>query len=107
MMESSQKDMFLSSPENSPKITSSLPSSPAYTYLWVILFDWDENVEHPFDLYQVALFCPTELKTKWISGELDPQSRQRKISFSAIPKKTFSLFCKVEKCKYDFSPKYN
>ena len=104
-MASSQRDMFLSSPESSqrekspPNIPSSLPSTLTYIYLWVILFDWDENVEFPFDIYQVALFSSRELKKKWISGDLEQDSRQKKLSFSAIKGKTFSLFGKVEKCK--------
>ena len=100
-MASSQRDMFAaSSPEVSPRVRSSLPVTLSYVYLWVILFDWDENVEDPFSLYQVALFRESELKPKWISGDLDVDSRQKKISFTTLPGKTFSLFAKVEKCEY-------
>lgn len=95
----SQRDMFCSSPESSPRIESSLPTSLSYTYLWVVPFDWDENVEKPFDIYQIALFSPSELKDIWISGELDSRSRQKKLKFSAVPGKTVSLFAKVEKCE--------
>lgn len=98
-MASSQRDMFVSSPEKSPKLSSSLPDTLDYTYLWVILFDWDENVEAPFDQYQVGAFSSLELKKKWIKGDLDQQSRNKKNTFSAFPGKTFSLFCKVEKGK--------
>lgn len=101
-MASSQRDMFSSSPERSPErspeVQSSLPTSVAYVYLWVILFDWDENVEFPFDVYQVGLFSKKELKESWISGELDQNSRIKKLSFSALPGKQFSLFAKIEKC---------
>ena len=101
-MMSSQRDMFLSSQESSQEssenVSSSLPASVTYTYLWVILFDWDENIEFPFNLYQVALFSKKELKKKWISGDLNQSSRVKKLSFSAIRGKTFSLFGKVEKC---------
>lgn len=100
-MASSQRDMFSSSPEKSPRMSSSLPPTVQYTYLWCILFDWDENEENPFKLYQVAMFHDSELKPSWISGELDQNSRQKKIMFSAIRGKTFSLFGKVEKCKLD------
>ena len=101
-MASSQRDMFLSSPEKSPnpRIASSLPASGTYVYLWCILFDWDPNVEHPFDLYQVALFSSHELKSIWLSGDLDVESRKKKLTFSCFPGKTFSLFAKVEKCTY-------
>ena len=102
MASSSQRDMFMSSPESSPRMRSSLPSSLAYVYLWVILFDWDENVEEPFNIYQVAMFSPSELKPKWLSGDFEIDSRKKKISFSAIPGKTFSLFAKVEKCELIF-----
>lgn len=100
-MACSQRDMFLSSPEpQSPeKLDSSLPSNLTYTYLWIVLFDWDENVEFPFTLYQVAVFPQTELKPCWLTGDLDLASRMKKMSFSGIPGKTFSLFAKVEKCK--------
>lgn len=90
----------MSSPESSPRIESSLPASVCYIYLWVILFDWNENIELPFNLYQVALFSESELKLKWIDGDLDVNSRQKKLTFSNIPDKTFSLFAKVEKCKF-------
>ena len=92
--------MFLSSQERSPEVRSSLPSTVTYIYLWIILFDWDENVEHPFSLYQVALFSSYELKEAWINGDLELKSRQKKITFSSLPGKTFSLFAKVEKCKF-------
>ena len=102
-MACSQRDMFMSSPENSPRIQGSLPTNPKYIYLWVILFDWDENVEEPFSLFQIAMFSKTELKPKWISGELNQASRQKKMKFSAVPGKTVSVFAKVEKCKYLYS----
>lgn len=98
-MASSQRDPFLSSPDHSPGVESSLPAKVTYTYLWVILFDWDEDVEEPFDLYQVGLFPTSELKPKWISGDMDIESRQKKLRFSTHPGKFFSLFAKVEKCK--------
>ena len=102
-MASSQRDMFDSQDtdtETSPRLPSSLPAQLSYVYLWCILFDWDENVEHPFNMYQIAMFSKSELKPNWISGELDQNSRLKKIQFSAIKGKTFSLFAKVEKCMF-------
>ena len=100
-MVSSQKDMFCSSPEVSPaRIKSSLPSNLSYVYLWCILFDWDENVEEPFNIYQVALFSTRDLKPNWLKGDLDSEGRQKKLKFRAFPGKSFSLFAKIEKCKY-------
>lgn len=98
-MASSQRDIFLDSPGSSQNISSSLPGTPQFVYLWCILFDWDEDVEEPFNLYQLALFPPSDIKRKWISGELDTDSRLKKLSLSAMPGKKFSLFCKVEKCR--------
>lgn len=99
-MASSQRDMFLdSSPENSPKVDNSLPAPLAYIYLWVILFDWDEDVEQPFDVYQIATFSNSDLRDEWISGELDENSRLKKLKFASIRGKTMSLFAKVEKCE--------
>lgn len=83
-------------------MNSSLPTELAYIYLWVILFDWNEDVEHPFNLYQVALFSTDELKQAWIDGDLDQNSRLKKLSFTAIRGKKFSLFAKVEKCEFLF-----
>lgn len=98
----SQRDMFLnSSPESSPKLSSSLPSNLTYTYLWCILFDWDENTEFPFQIYQVGSFPKVELKPQWISGELDQDSRLKKLKFPSYKGKTFSLFAKIEKCKFN------
>lgn len=91
--------MFVSSPEKSPKISSSLPAQLTYTYLWVVLFDWNEDVEKPFGLYQVAMFRDSELKPSWIAGDLDQKSRLKQMKLSALPGKTVSLFAKVEKCK--------
>ena len=99
-MASSQRDMFLSSPDTSPKVSSSLPTNLSYTYLWCILFDWDEDVEHPFQIYPVTGFPKNELKVEWIRGELDQNSRLKKLKFSQFRRKTFSLFAKIEKCKY-------
>lgn len=99
-MASSQKDMFDSAPE-SPGLPGSLPANLTYVYLWCILFDWDENVEHPFQIFQIGRFSKSELKPKWINGDLDQNSRIKKINFSTIKGKTFSLFAKVEKCKYE------
>ena len=99
-MSCSQRDMFLSSPDQSPeKVPSSLPATLTYSYLWVILFDWCEDVEEPFGIFQIGFFAPNEIKKKWISGDLDLSSREKKLSFSALPGKTVSLFAKVEKCK--------
>lgn len=97
-MFASQRDMFEESPTS--KLSSSLPASISYTYIWVILFDWDENVECPFNLYQIALFSSAELKPLWINGDLDSKSRQKKMTFSPFPGKSFSLFGKVEKCRF-------
>ena len=102
----SQRDMFLSSPENSTSLSSSpspisnsLPQNLVYEYLWVVLFLWDVDVEEPFNIYQLALFSPDELQDGWISGDLDEMSRTKKLKFAAIKGKQFSLFAKVEKCK--------
>ena len=103
IMASSQRDFFLSSSDqdsDSPKTHSSLPAALTYVYLWVILFDHDEDVEHPFDYYQVGLFSDAELNPAWLTGDLDHESRTKKMSFSAYPGKTFSLYGKVEKCKF-------
>ena len=100
-MEASQRDFFLSSSDqDSPQVHSSLPTELTYVYLWVILFDHDENEENPFDYYQVGLFSDAELKPTWISGELDQESRTKKLEFSIFPGKSFSLYGKVEKCKF-------
>lgn len=100
IMASSQKDMFTSSsPESSPRVESSLPEKLTYVYLWIILFDWNGNVEFPFNLYQAAMFDESELKPQWLNGDLDQQSRMKKMKFTAIKGKTFSLFAKVERCK--------
>lgn len=102
-MMSSQRDMFMdSSQESSPKLNSSLPPVLKYQYLWIVLFEWNVDVEHPFDLYQIGFFSTVELKPQWISGDLDELSRLKKLKFPSIPGKTFSLFAKVEKCKYNY-----
>ena len=98
-MASFQKDPFLSSPESSSRLSRSLPTSIKYIYLWCILFDWDENVERPFTLYQVGMFSKKEMKPEWLSGDLDLKSRQKKMKFSSINGKSLSLYAKVEKCE--------
>lgn len=57
-------------------------------------------MESPFDIYQVGLFKEEELKPEWISGELNQNSRIKKLKFSTFKGKSFSLFAKVEKCKF-------
>lgn len=100
-MAQSQRDMFLSSPEPSPRRwSSSLPEPPSYQYLWCILFVWDPDVEYPFSYYQLGMFPKQEMKPVWISGDLDSDSRKKKLKFSYFPGKKFSLFGKVEKCKW-------
>lgn len=102
-MASSQRDIFLSSPDSTPKrLNSSLPEEIIYTYLWCILFDWNEDEEEPFQLFQLAQFSATEMKAKWIKGDLEPESRTKKLSFTPLPGKRFSLFGKVEKCELLF-----
>ena len=98
---SSQRDFFLDSPNSNASIqlSSSLPSNLTYEYLWVILFQWDLNVEHPFDLYQIGTFSPLELKPEWINGDLEELSRMKKLTFTGLKGKSYSLFAKVEKCK--------
>ena len=100
-MASSQRDFFLSPSQNSTqKLNSSLPTNLVYVYLWCILFDWNENEEEPFRIYQIGQFSTSELKPKWVNGDLDHDSRLKKLTFPSVPGKTVSLFAKVEKCKY-------
>lgn len=100
-MAASQRDMFASSPEpnDPPPVQSSLPSSLVYEYLWVILFEWNVNLEKPFVLYPIENFSSSELKQQWIDGDLEEISRLKKLTFPSLKGKCCSLFCKVEKCK--------
>lgn len=97
----SQRDIFMDSPGSSSSIqvSSSLPANLTYEYVWVILFEWNLDVEHPFELYQIGSFSTSELKPEWITGDLEDLSRLKKLTFSNLKGKTFSLFGKVEKCK--------
>lgn len=92
--------MFMSSSESESQSQSilSLPTALTYDYLWCILFEWDVDVEFPFDIFQIGSFPTSELKPNWISGELDELSRRKKIKFKSLPGRSFSLFAKVEKC---------
>lgn len=98
----SQRDMFADSPGSSQsavRLSSSLPSAVTYEYLWIILFEWNLDLEHPFALHQIGTFSHSELKDEWIKGDLDELSRLKKLTFGGFKGKTFSLFAKVEKCK--------
>lgn len=104
---SSQKDFFNDSVEESrqkalnKRISSSYDPSKAnlreYQYFWIVLFNWDVDVEMPFVIYKISQFTDSDIKPAWITNNLGVDSRMKKIkNLSLFPGGTYSLFGKIE-----------
>lgn len=105
---SSQKDFFDDSFEsNKKKVIKKRISSTfdlamvgqeyEYSYFWIILFDWNVDVEMPFVVYKLSQFTDSDIKPTWISNNLGVSSRIKKIkNLSLFPGGTYSLFAKIE-----------
>lgn len=99
----SQRDMF----EDSEKVTRNEVSATnpeqivsLFDYRWCIMFNWNEQIQHPFECYILNMFETNEIKAPWLSGTLGLKSRMKKLkNLSNFPGQTFSLFGKVPKGK--------
>lgn len=89
----SQRDMFIEDDGCDP--SSSFPASTAcVTYKWIILFHWDEEEEKPFQICLRSQFSESQIRKKWVDGQLGDASRVKK-----LPGQNYSLFCKVQEGK--------
>lgn len=101
---SSQADMFLDGDRDGRKHkreTSATydPAAEPYYYLYefVILFNWNVDLQSPFCDFELNMFKDSDIKPEWISKNLGVNSRISKLrNLSPFPGQVFSLFSKIE-----------
>lgn len=99
----SQIDMFASQPQlggqtvnNAPQISSSCP--PNNLPKWLLLFEWDEEKQSPFQVFSSTHFG-NEIKEAWVKSTLSAKAREKKLKLDG---KTMSLFGKFDLSKFFF-----
>ena len=99
MMSLSQIDMFASQPELSEKPKEPVPvssSCPPKNYSkWLLLFEWDEEKQAPFQVFSTTHFG-SDIKEIWIKSILSAKAREKKLQLDG---KTMSLFGKFDPSK--------
>ena len=68
-------------------------------YWWLILFQWNINVENPFQIFVKHSLKNSGIPISWIEGSLSKSVRRKQIKISVLGGSKYSLFCKVEKGK--------
>lgn len=100
-MSLSQIDMFASQPElgreevskKGPEVSSSCP--PRNFSKWLLFFEWDEEKQTPFEIFQTTHFG-SEIKDSWVKSTLSSKAREKKLTLNG---KKMSLFGKFDPSK--------
>lgn len=88
----SQKDLFNDSESViDSRACISLPVTSSIDYRWLIIFNWSGKINFKV----VERSSCKEIKDEWVSGQLKPSSRAKKLSLSAFKKQSVSLFGKI------------
>ena len=88
----------MSGKKKTPILTQLNPSGNSVTeYHHVILFNWDPNVENPFEVYQRNSFSSSEIPEAWYTKVLSPTCRHQKLKLAGLRGPSYSVFCKIEK----------
>lgn len=104
-MISSQVDFFRESEDDSrrkerrPTSSTYDPASTPlnYIYEYIILFNWNVDLQSPFSHYELTMFKDSDIKPDWIKKSLGVTSRISKLkNLSPFPGQVFSLFAKIE-----------
>ena len=75
-------------------------------YTWCILFEYDINLQCPFNIMKLKTFLGTDFPWKSISGEMTKESRIKLHEFSAMPGKKFFVFAKIQYGKLSVLPPF-
>lgn len=79
---------------------SSVSSGSSAQYGFIILFNWDEEIEKPFALFSRNAFSKHEITDRCYSSKLSDEYRIKRLkSLKEFPGNNMSLFSKVEGCK--------
>ena len=100
-MSLSQIDMFASQPElgeevKQKKVNISSSCPPKNVSKWLLLFEWDEEKQNPFQVFSSTHFG-SAIKEAWIKSVLSSKAREKKLKLDG---KTMSLFGKFESGKF-------
>lgn len=91
--------MFASQPESeatnvaNKNVSSSCPAK--IISKWIMVFEWDEDVEKPFQTLLSSNY-KTEIKEAWLTSTLSSKSRTKKL---VLDGKSMSLFGKMNSSK--------
>ena len=84
--------------ENGPAETA---GDRKFNYGFVILFNWNEEIQRPFKLFPRKAFSPNEIRDRCYEKLLIPEQRIRKLMpLKPLPGQKLSFFAKVEACKW-------
>ena len=102
-------DMFDSEPSLSGQGVTQLGnesnSSPifanTYEFGFLILFNWDEGIQRPFEMFPRRTFSTSDIKAYCYEKNLNISMRIKKLkALRALPGRKMSLYAKVESSKY-------
>ena len=66
-------------------------------YWWFILFQWEINLEQPFQIIVKHVFKDRGIPASWYNGCLSDNCRRLKLCLPDLPGERYSVFAKVEK----------
>lgn len=79
----------------------SCPNSVRFTYGFVILFNWDEQIKKPFKIFPRKAFSTEEISDRCYTSRVSDEYRVKKLKrLRPLPGNKLSIFCKVEDGKY-------
>ena len=85
------------------KLPQSQSSNVTYSdvnYFWVVVFDWSLNQPNPFQVVVKEVIGEDEIPLSWYKKKLTPTRRHQKRTLKAFKNKKVSIFCKIEKGKF-------
>ena len=71
--------------------------TPRREYMWIILFEWDVDLEEPFRIFNRATLTKGKLSDSWFDESLNDTVRQTKVNIACLSSSPYSVFAKVEK----------
>ena len=84
-------------PENQ---NASCPMNESFIFGYIILFNWDEEIQKPFRIFSRKTFSTDEIRDRCYTKHLTEEFRVRKIKpLKALCGQKLSIFAKVEHCK--------
>lgn len=81
--------------EDNPSMTQ-VGGKSKVKYAWIMLFHYSVNESEPFSIVPLSTFRDSDFPWRDVEGILSPDFRSEQRTFSNMPGKTFTIFCKIE-----------